>query len=94
MDKFEEMMKTRAQMTEEQRMAMVEENKKMCICPSCPSYEGTGENGLIFCSMGKSEFIKEEKGCTCAGCPVTPKMGFTHIYFCTRGGEGQQRGMM
>ncbi|MFQ5832280.1 MAG: DUF2769 domain-containing protein [Candidatus Thorarchaeota archaeon] len=94
MDKFEELMKKAMQMPEEQRMAMMAENKKMCICASCPSYTGTGETELLFCSSGKSKVITEEKGCTCGGCPVTPKMGLTHLYFCTRGSEGQQRGMM
>ena len=93
MDKFMELMQKAMQMSEEERMKFIAENKKMCICASCPSYVGTGETELAFCTIGKSEVITEEKGCTCPSCPVTDKMGLTHTYFCTRGSEREQRGM-
>lgn len=93
MDKFQELMQKAMQMSEEERMKMMAENKKMCICADCPSYKGTGETALLFCAMAKSEVITEEKGCTCPTCPVTDKMGLTHTYFCTRDSERSQRGM-
>ena len=93
MDKWEEITQKMMAMPEEERMKMREQLKSMCICATCPSYVGTGETALMFCSSGKSEKITEEKGCTCAGCPVTEKRGLTHLYFCTKGNEKQQRGM-
>jgi Protein of unknown function (DUF2769). len=93
MDKFMERMQNAMQMSKEERMKLMAENKKMCICPDCPSYKGTGETELLFCAMGKSKAITKEKGCTCPGCPVTNKMGLTKLYFCTKGNEVEQRGM-
>jgi len=93
MDKFMELMQKAMQMSEEERMKMMAENKKMCICANCPSYKGTGETALLFCRTVKSKVITEEKGCTCGGCPVTDKMGLTKLYFCMKGSEAEQRGM-
>ena len=94
MDKFQDLMQKAMKMPEEARMKMMAENKKMCTCAGCPSYTGTGETELLFCSTGKSAKITEEKGCICATCPVTPNMGLTNLYFCTKGSEAQIRGMM
>ena len=93
MDKYEEIQKKMMSMPDEERMQMMKKLESMCICASCPSYVGTGETGLFFCSKGKSAIITEEKGCTCPGCPVTPEMGLKNLYFCTRGSEKEQRGM-
>jgi hypothetical protein len=65
----------------------------MCICRDCPSYKGTGETQVLFCEVGKSSAITEERGCTCGMCPVTPQMGLTKLYYCTKGSEAQQRGI-
>jgi len=46
MDKYEQMMQQMMQMSEAERMAMIEDLKKLCICSSCPSYNGTGEKGV------------------------------------------------
>ena len=94
MDKYDEITQKMMSMPEEQRMKMMQEMKKMCICASCPSYVGTGETAIFFCNMGKSSVITEEKGCTCAGCPVTEKRGLTKLYFCIKGSEKEQRSML
>ncbi|MHA1188399.1 MAG: DUF2769 domain-containing protein [Candidatus Heimdallarchaeota archaeon] len=41
----------------------LEQVKFMCkdYCGKCPSYQGTGETDLGFCSIGKSAKIKEKK---------------------------------
>ncbi len=96
MDKFEQVMQTMSQMTEEERMKAIEDNKTLCICPDCPTYnECAQEKGEIFyCSMGKSPTcITKGLGCICPACPITEKMGLTHDYFCTKGTEREQRGM-
>ena len=49
MDKFEKMMQLMSQMTEEERMKMIEANKSLCICPDCPTYnECAQEKGELF----------------------------------------------
>lgn len=93
MDKWEEMMKRFMAMPEAERMKQIEQSKTMCICVGCPSYRGTGETGLLFCGIGKSSIIKEEKGCSCGLCPVVVHMGLTRLYYCTRGNEKDQRGL-
>jgi hypothetical protein len=91
MDKWEQMMQAMMQMPEEEQMKKKQMLASMCICRGCPSYEGTGETEVMFCSSGKSSVITVEKGCICGECPVTPEMGLTNIYFCTRGNEAEQR---
>jgi len=91
MDKFEQMMQQAMTLSETERKARIEDNKKRCICGGCPTYKGTGEKGLLFCAMGKSAVIKKGKGCICAKCPITAQLGLTHLTFCLRGNEAQQR---
>lgn len=89
MDKFEKM-------TEEERMQAIKENKNLCICPNCPTYNECAKEKreLVYCALGKSQVcITEESGCICPACPITEKMGLTKDYFCTKGTESQQRGM-
>ena len=93
MDEYQERMQKMMSIPEEQRKKMMAELRSMCICASCPSYEGTGETELMFCTLGKSSKITEEKGCTCPGCLVTEKIGLTKLYFCIKGSERQQREM-
>lgn len=91
MDKWEEMMQKFMALPEDERMKQIEQSKTMCICKDCPSYTGMGEIGLLFCGVGKSSIIKDEKGCTCGLCPVVAHMGLTRLYYCTRGNEKEQR---
>jgi hypothetical protein len=87
---FEQAMKMMDQMSEEERKATIAEYTNMCICASCPTYVGTGETKLLFCDLGKSDVITEDKGCTCPGCPVTPKMGLRWNDYCLKG-SGRER---
>lgn len=94
MDKFEKMMQMMSEMTEEERMKTIEENKALCICPNCPTYNECAQKKgeLLFCLLGGSPAcITEEAGCVCPACPVTDKMDLSNDYFCTRGLESQQR---
>jgi len=93
MDKWEEMMKKFMALPETERMKQLKQSKAMCICTGCPSYAGIGETELLFCGVGKSSIIKEEKGCSCGLCPVVAHMGLTRLYYCTRGNEREQRGV-
>jgi hypothetical protein len=91
MDVWEEKMIKMMAMPEEEQTRHRRKLMNMCICRDCPSYKGTGETQVLFCSVGKSSVIAEERGCTCGGCPVTPQMGLTKLYYCTKGNEAQQR---
>jgi hypothetical protein len=96
LDKFEKMMQMMSKMTEEERMKTINENKKLCICPDCPTYnECAKEKGeLFYCALGKSATcITKESGCVCPACPITETMGLTKDYFCIKGTESQQRGI-
>lgn len=95
MDKFEEMREKMKDVPDEERMKMMEEKGKMCVCPSCPSYNECtkGKEELLYCAKGKSSCEIEEKGCTCPGCPITEQMGLKNTFFCTKGTEAEQRGM-
>jgi hypothetical protein len=87
------MMQMMMGMPKEEQMKKKQMLEGMCTCRGCPTYAGTGENQVMFCSMGKSGVITEEKGCTCGECPVTPEMGLTKLYYCTKGNEAAQRGV-
>lgn len=92
MDKFEQHQQKWMKSSGPERQAMLEQNKKLCICGSCPTYKATGEKALLFCMTSKSSIIKKDKGCICTKCPVTTQSGLTHLTFCLRGAEAQQRG--
>lgn len=96
MDKFEEAMQAMSKLSDEEKMKMLEEKKKACICADCPSYNecAKAKNELLYCAIGKSpECVTEEKGCICPTCPLTEELGLKNGYFCTRGSEKELRGM-
>ena len=78
---------------EAERNKQMDKSRARCICKVCPSYTGTNETKVLFCGVGKSSVISEEKGCTCGVCPVVAHMGLTRLYYCTRGSEREQRGL-
>ncbi|MHA1377402.1 MAG: DUF2769 domain-containing protein [Candidatus Helarchaeota archaeon] len=84
---FEEKIKIMNVMTEKQKNDGIEQVKFICkdYCGKCPSYVGTGETNLAFCSIGKSSLIKEKKGCLCRQCPVTKMMSLRWLNYCTEG---------
>ncbi|UCE16084.1 MAG: DUF2769 domain-containing protein [Candidatus Bathyarchaeota archaeon] len=96
MDKFEKAMQQIAQMTEEDRMKMIESKKKLCICGECSTYNDCARENkeLLYCALGKSPTcITDENGCICRSCPLIEQMGLEHEYFCTRDSERGQRGI-
>lgn len=82
---FEHVMEAMDRMSPGEREARISELTEICICGSCPTYDGTGETRLLFCVTGKSGMIKEEKGCLCPGCPVQDKMALRWDYYCLKG---------
>jgi hypothetical protein len=90
-DRWGKMMQRLSEMPEHERRKEICYQKTMCICSRCPSYIGTDEKEVLFCSLGKSDKITQENGCICGTCPVMERMGLTRLYYCTRGNETQQR---
>jgi hypothetical protein len=94
LDKFDNIMKTTSQIPEKEHIKAINENKKLCICPTCPTYNECAENNMeaLYCTEGKSAVcITKESGCICPACPVTEKLGLEKDYFCTKGTETKQR---
>jgi hypothetical protein len=94
MDEFEKTMQMMSQMTEEERKKVTKNDKALCVCPNCPTYnECAQEKGeLLYCILGRSPTcITEELGCICPACPIAEKMALAHEYFCINGTEKQQR---
>lgn len=88
--KFEDVMDNMQKMSPSEMQAAMDENAKLCICPSCPTTIGIKESNVFFCGIGKSEVISEEKGCICMECPVTEKLGLRWTYYCTKGTGREQ----
>ncbi|MFX0208478.1 MAG: DUF2769 domain-containing protein [Candidatus Hodarchaeota archaeon] len=84
---FEEKMKMLAYMSEADQQRSAENVIGFCedFCKKCPSYEGTGETKLAFCTLGKSSVILEQKGCLCPQCPIFRTMSLRWNHYCSRG---------
>lgn len=84
-----------ASMSEDEMAKMLEDSKSTCrnFCPECPSYTGTGETELAFCTQGRSKIITEEKGCLCPGCPISRKLSMRWDYYCQKGSGMEQAGI-
>jgi hypothetical protein len=56
MDKFENTMAMLAEMLPAEKMKLIEEKKKMCICLSCPTHNDCAEKAqeILFCGIGGS----------------------------------------
>lgn len=62
-----------------------EQAASMCLCVKCPSYAGTDETGLVFCTIGKSTKIQENKGCLCPSCAISRTMSLRWDAYCIKG---------
>ena len=85
---FEEKMEMLySKMSEKEKKDSREQVIYMCrdYCGKCPSHEGTGEESLAFCMVGKSSVITEKKACLCGQCPITKMMSLRWGHYCTDG---------
>lgn len=57
----------------------------LCQCSKCPTCAGSGETDLVFCTLGKSAIIHEQKGCLCSECAISKTMSLRWDYYCTHG---------
>jgi hypothetical protein len=90
----EKIMEKISNIPKEEHTKTIEANKKLCICPECPTYNDCAkeQDELLFCILGKSETcITKESGCICPACPITEKLGLTKQYYCTKGTEQEQK---
>jgi hypothetical protein len=62
-----------------------EEDHKLCICPSCPTFKGTPLTDVHYCAMGEANLKVSQLGCVCASCPVFKKYRLKAAYFCVNG---------
>lgn len=94
MDKFERKMEELSQISEDEMNKAIEKEKKICLCPECPTYNNctARKNQLLFCALGKSEGCEINKiQCLCPTCPVTDEYGLKYTFFCDNGTEQEQR---
>ena len=85
-DTFEEkLQKLVPNMSEADLIAGAEQVAYMCICKTCPTYQGSGETKVVFCGLGKSTTIQEKKGCLCSECPYNRMMNLRWDYYCIQG---------
>jgi hypothetical protein len=73
---------------------IMEENRKKCICATCPSYTECmrAGNELLYCVTGKSpDCMFDKKGCICPNCAVQVILGFTKAYYCIKGSGREQK---
>ncbi len=94
MDKFDQYMGSMKSSGPQEVRNLVEENKKICVCAKCPSYNecAARKRELVYCLLGKSgECQIEELGCICPDCPVTVELDLKNTYYCTQGSEKELR---
>ena len=96
MDKFEEKINELMELSDKEKNDMVEDMKKDCVCPICPTYNECANKAgeKLFCVLGKSEScIEREMGCMCPTCPFGQKymIGVKYNFYCVRDAEMEQR---
>jgi hypothetical protein len=62
-----------------------EENSKLCLCPTCPTYKKSGFSSNVFCARGKAKEKASTAGCLCPNCPVFKKYSLDQMYYCMLG---------
>lgn len=72
-------------MSEADQKKSVQQVIHLCQCNKCQTYEESGETDLVFCTLGKSESVQEQKGCLCSTCAITNTMSLRWEYYCTKG---------
>jgi hypothetical protein len=61
----------------------------LCQCHKCPTNEKTGEMNAVYCSLGKSLIVTEQRGCQCLNCAITKTMSLRWDYYCIRGSAAE-----
>jgi len=93
MSRYEEMLLKMEKIGEDERIALLNRNRGLCICPKCPTYYNCIKENLerLYCWTGKSLCGGDPAGCLCPTCPVAAPMGYSPTYYCTGGLERELR---
>jgi hypothetical protein len=62
-----------------------EENVKMCLCPTCPTYQKSNLTETLFCAKGKAKEKVKSVSCACPDCPLFNKYDLKSQYYCIKG---------
>ncbi len=62
-----------------------EENAKLCICPTCPTYKKSNLTGNVFCARDKAKEKVATNGCLCPNCAVYKNYSLDQMYYCSKG---------
>jgi hypothetical protein len=60
------------------------ENMKLCICGTCPTFRHSSLSGVIFCARGKAKEKVGQMGCACGNCQLCVTYGLKARYFCLK----------
>lgn len=90
---YEDLLEKIEKMPSNKKKEFFENAREKCrkFCGKCPSYLGTGETGLLFCTKGDNEKIEDDSGCMCVvGCPIQKELGLRWSHYCIRGPANEQ----
>lgn len=69
-----------------------EENARLCLCPSCPTYKKSDLTNSLFCARGKAKEKVSAANCECPKCQVYKKYSLNEIYYCAQGKSANIKG--
>jgi len=92
-DVFEQKMEEFSKMPEDEVTRLLEEEKKLCICKDCSTYDTCMTENMegLYCALGKSPCLVHERECICSGCPIYKEYGLTYNNYCIKGSENELR---
>jgi hypothetical protein len=59
-----------------------QENAKLCLCPTCPTYKKSKLSSNVFCAKGKAKEKVQAVNCLCPNCAVYKKYSLDQMYYC------------
>jgi hypothetical protein len=62
-----------------------EENAKLCLCPTYPTFKQSNLSNTVFCARGKAKETVKPVGCLCPNCAVFTKYSLDQMYYCVHG---------
>jgi len=62
-----------------------DENAKLCLCPTCPTYKKSNLSSSVFCARGKDKEKVRVASCLCPNCPVHKNYSLDQMYYCAAG---------
>ncbi len=94
-DKFETKVNEVIDMSEKDRNTSIEEFKKSCICPTCPTYNDCARKKMegLYCVLGKTSCETKDKGFKCPKYPLAQSLdvGIQNNTYCILVRDGSKR---